>query len=204
MGSPWIAAKVAGIVVSLAAAAPVTLTHAAEPGAAIATRALNADLLAHDSATEVLRRWCASRRLADPPLIKAVRETSAEKPADRQTRALLQVRANEPVRYRRVRLVCGSHTLSKADNWYVPDRLTPDMNRQLDQTETPFGFVVKPLGYHRIRLVATILLDRYGQAKAGQGVLQHKALLVTPEGLPFSFVVETYTSDIATINPAGR
>ena len=39
--------------------------------------------------------------------------------------------------------------LSVADNWYVPSRLTPDMNRLLDDTQTPFGKVVLPLKPHR-------------------------------------------------------
>jgi hypothetical protein len=204
MASSLIIAKVAGIAAFLACAATVTHSHSAGLGAIVAARALNADLLAHESATEVLGRWCASRRLADPPIIRAVREIGVDKPADVQVRALLQLGAHESVRYRRVRLVCGAHILSNADNWYVPDRLTSDMNRQLDQTETPFGVVVKPLGYHRVRLAAIFLLGPDGRPKTGQGVLRHKALLVTSAGLPFSFVAETYTSDTAIITPPGR
>ena len=33
---------------------------------------------------------------------------------------------DEPVAYRHVRLRCGDHVLSEADNWYVPSRLTPE------------------------------------------------------------------------------
>jgi hypothetical protein len=29
----------------------------------------------------------------------------------------------------------------EADNWYVPSRLTPDINKTLDMTDTPFGIV---------------------------------------------------------------
>ena len=204
MGARLMSAKVAWMVVFLASATAVSPSHCAEPDVSVATRALNADLLAHDSATEVLGRWCASHRLADPPVIRAERDMGVDKPADGEIRALLRLRANEPVRYRRVRLVCGSHILSNADNWYVPDRLTQDMNRQLDQSDTPFGLVVKPLGYHRVRLAATVLLGRDGQPRGEQGVLQHRALLVSATGLPFSLVAETYTSDAVILSPPDR
>ena len=202
MGAPLMSAKVAWMVVCLASAAVASASHGAERDASAQMRALNADLLAHDSATEVLGGWCASRRLADPPAIRVERDMGVDKPADGQIRALLRLRANEPVRYRRVRLVCGSHVLSNADNWYVPDRLTPDMNRRLEQSDTPFGLVVKPLGYHRVRLTATLLLDHDGQPKGGQSVLRHKALLVTAAGSPFSLVVETYTRAVLDQGPA--
>ena len=204
MGSSSIAAKVVGIAAFLAFVAGVTHSHSARTDTSAAVRALDADLRAHDSATEVLGRWCASRRLADPPVIRAMRDEAVDKPAGRQIRALLKLGLNEPVRYRRVRLVCGSHALSNADNWYVPDRLTPDMNRQLDQTDIPFGLVVKPLGYHRVRLASTLLLNRDGTSRAGQGVLRHEALLVEASGLPFSLVVETYTPDVVTLSPPDR
>ena len=204
MGWPLIAAKVAGITVFLSLATAATHSHCAEPGAVVATRALNADLLAHDSATEVLGRLCAMRHLADPPTIRAVRDTRVDKPADSHVRALLQLRPDEPVRYRRVRLVCGSHVLSNADNWYVPDRLTADMNRKLDQTDTPFGLVVRPLGYHRVRMAARVLLNGDGQPRAGQDILRHEALLIAASGRPLSFVAETYTSDAALVMPPGR
>jgi len=43
------------------------------------------------------------------------------------------------VKYRRVQPSCGDHILSEADNWYVPRRLTPEMNRLLETTDVPFG-----------------------------------------------------------------
>ena len=36
-----------------------------------------------------------------------------------------------------MRLKCGDHVLSEADNWYVKARLTPDMNHMLETTDTP-------------------------------------------------------------------
>ena len=59
------------------------------------------------------------------------------------------------------------------------------MNRALDTTDTPFGTVVKPLEFHRQRLSAVVLDGR-------RAILRHEALLETPDGTPFSLVVETY------------
>jgi hypothetical protein len=88
-------------------------------------QSLNADLLSHDSATLPLDRWCAAHHLADPATITAERVRDVEKPATAAQRDLLHVGPAEPLGYRRVRLHCGAHVLSEADNWYVPSRLTP-------------------------------------------------------------------------------
>jgi hypothetical protein len=83
---------------------------------------LNAELLSHDSATLTLDHWCADHRLASPARIVAERVDGAyQAPMDEQ-RQLLGVSATEPIRYRRVRLICGGRVLSEADNWYVPAR----------------------------------------------------------------------------------
>ena len=50
---------------------------------------LNADLLAHDSATLTIERWCAAHRLADPPRILAERVSDVVKPASPEVRAAL-------------------------------------------------------------------------------------------------------------------
>src|SRR6185312_11314138 len=101
------------------------------------------DLLGGSSATEVLTHWCGVLHFADPPQIHA-ESASPASGADASIRALLKVDAKEPVRHRHVRLTCGGHVLSEADNWYLPERLTLSMNRVLDETDTPFGGVVRP------------------------------------------------------------
>jgi chorismate-pyruvate lyase len=94
------------------------------------------------------------------------------------------------VAYRRVRLGCGADILSEADNWYLPDRLTPDMNRKLDQTDTPFGLAVRPLNFSRRTLAAKHSPDV-------EHVLEIRAVLVSASGAPFSYVVEDYTRNLA-------
>jgi len=121
---------------------------------------LNADLLAHDSATLTIERWCAEHRLADPARIVAERVSDAIKPASAEVRTALDVKPDEPLGYRRVRLKCGDHVLSEADNWYVPARLTPEMNHVLETTDTPFGKAVAALHFRRYTLSADLLWRR--------------------------------------------
>ena len=106
-------------------------------------QSLNADLLSHDSATLTLDRWCETHHLQSPAKIVAERDRSIDKPATDEQRKILQVSASEPIRYRRVRLACGAHVLSEADNWYVPSRLTAEMNKQLDTSDIAFGRAVQ-------------------------------------------------------------
>jgi chorismate-pyruvate lyase len=118
---------------------------------------LNSDLLSHDSATLTLDRWCAAHRLSDPPTITAERVHDVDKPATAAQRELLQVSATEPLGYRRVRLHCGAHVLSEADNWYVPSRLTVPMNEALNTTDIAFGRAVQALQFRRRTLSAALL-----------------------------------------------
>ncbi|MDB5740294.1 MAG: hypothetical protein JWP16_1334 [Alphaproteobacteria bacterium] len=151
---------------------------------------LKADLLSSNSATVVLGQWCAAAHLAASPAIHALRDHS-EVPATAEIRALLKAGAAEPIRYRRVKLVCGDHVLSEADNWYVPARLTPQMNTALDTSDTPFGAAVKALDFHRTTLDAAAVNDAHT-------ILRVRALLLTPDETPFSLVVENYTSELTS------
>ncbi|MFC3096938.1 hypothetical protein [Alteraurantiacibacter palmitatis] len=150
-----------------------------------------AALAAQDSATAALGQWCAARGLADPPTIRAVL-TGGSRPASPAIRAALGVSPDEAVAYRQVALVCGDTVLSRAENWYVPARLTADMNRTLEHTTTPFGAVVAPLGFRRER--GTAQRGRAPDCPAGT-VLSHSAVLRLPDGRAISAVVECYTAE---------
>jgi hypothetical protein len=172
---------------------------------------LNADLLSHDSATLTLERWCDVHRLASSPRIVAARVPDVDKPPTPEQRQELGISAGDPVRYRRVRLMCGALVLSEADNWYVPGRLTPEMNKLLDTTDTPFGVVVRALHFQRHTLSATLLWlplpagwemnaanarDVGADAPMPSKLLEHRAVLTLPDGTPFSEVIETYTDNV--------
>lgn len=159
-----------------------------------------ATLAAQDSATQGLRTWCAARRIADPPQIRAIQDRVERAPVTDAVRAALGVGPDEPLGYRHVRLACGETVLSVAQNWYVPARLTPAMNATLETTQAPFGTVVAPLRFRRERLAT-----RRGAATEcpGDTVLSHKAVLRLADGRAISLVVECYTP--ATLHrPAAR
>jgi chorismate-pyruvate lyase len=174
-------------------------------------QSLNADLLSHDSATLTLDRWCGTHHLAEPAKIVAERVRDVEKAATDEQRQLLGVSASEPLRYRRVRLKCGARVLSEADNWYVPARLTPEMNQALETSDIAFGRAVQALQFRRRTLSAELLwsplpagwemtpptgMKTGRELEVPPHVIQHKAVLTLPDGTPFSEVVETYTSDV--------
>ena len=168
-------------------------------------QALNAELLSHDSATAVLQALCDRRA----PGVKITARLASDPPDPDDTaaaRADLGVGPDEPVRYRRVDLACGDEVLSNAENWYLPSRLTPEMNRALDETRTPFGVVVGPLKFRRHNLSTEFLFEPLPSGWEREPpatydslpsppphVLRHRATLATPDGRPFSLVVESYT-----------
>ena len=182
-------------------------------------RTLDTDLLSHDSATLTLERWCAAHDLASPALVVADRVRDAESPPNHATRALLGVSGTEPVRYRRVHLRCGAVVLSEAENWYVPQRLTPAMNAALEGSDASFGHVVAPLGFRRHTIdTETLWLplpEDWHEAAPDPAaapaetmpvpplVLRHRAVLRLADGTPFSVVVESYTDGVLAF-PPGR
>ena len=172
---------------------------------------LNSDLLSNDSATLTLDRWCEAHRMATPAKVVAERVHGDEKAATDEVRQLLGVGATDPVRYRHVRLHCGGHVLSEADNWYVPARLTVEMNQVLDTTDTAFGRAVQALHFHRRTLSAKLLWEPLppgweispslpkvprGPLRVPAETIQHRAVLSLPDGTPISVVVETYTNEV--------
>ena len=171
---------------------------------------LNADLLSHDSATGVLQGWC-DRHGPPGTRMAVILRPEVSKPADEAVRRDLKAGPNDQIIYRRVDLTCGDQVLSVADNWYLPGHLTPEMNRQLAETTTPFGVVVRPLDFRRRTLLAELLYQslptgwedaaparRWGRRDLSvpADLFWHRATLSTPDGAAFSLVVETYRSAI--------
>jgi len=128
---------------ALAATLALACCATPQPGAQHSLMpAFAATRAAQDSATAALGQWCAARALATPATIRAISVPGMPRAASATVRARLGVDAQEPLAYRHVRLACGARVLSDAQNWYVPARLTPEMNRLLESTDTPFGTVV--------------------------------------------------------------
>jgi len=170
---------------------------------------LNSDLLSQDSATAVLQALC-NRRDPEAPLIQARQvQVPDDLAAANAARRQLGAAANEPVKRRRVELKCGEVVLSRADNWYLPSRLTAQMNIDLESTERPFGVVVRPLAFQRRTLSSRLLFNPLPPGweaadPAGfdapitipANVLQHRAYLQTPDGRPFALLIETYSDRV--------
>lgn len=169
---------------------------AGAPDDAALLHGFNAELLSRPSATLTLERWCATHAVAPGcSAVVARRAPGVERAAGPEHRRLLAVEPDELVRHRRVRLSCGGRVLSEADNWYVPARLTPAMNRALEGWDAAFGRVVAALEFDRRTLSVRLLRPAVPSAPAG-AVLEHRAVLTLPDGTPFSTVVETYTAAV--------
>lgn len=171
---------------------------------------LNADLLSSNSATETLHEWCANHHMAVDATIHAHLLRDVQKPISDAERARLAIGAREPVIYRRVELTCGDHILSRADNWYVPGRLTPAIDKALETTDIPFGRAIRDLHPNRQTFGVAILwhplpegwemepppADHPGTELIIPSLLFEHRALVYAGGTPVSEVVESYTSDI--------
>ena len=174
-------------------------------------QSLNGEILAASSATRTLEAWCGEHRMAEDPRIVARRVSGVRREPTAEQLQRLGVHDASEVQYRRVELRCGEHVLSEADNWYVPARLTPEMNALLTTTEIPFGKVVQALQPYRRTIAVTMLwtplprgweLQRRPRSRSWRmlvipkEVFQHRAVLYTSDHRPFSEVVETYQSEL--------
>jgi hypothetical protein len=163
-----------------------------------------------------LDKWCEDHKLGSETKIRARLVRDSGKPITAEQRRQLQIDENEPVKFRHVEHTCGSRILSEADNWYVPSRLTAEMNRLLETTDTPFGRVVADLKPFRQTFAAEVLwkplddgwerhpptADHPQQALAiPPKLFEHRALLFTPDLKPISEVDETYTGENLAFAP---
>ncbi len=198
---------------------PDTFTTRIEALALMQT--LNAQLLASRSSTATLEAWCGEHQLAAPARIVADAVPGGTPTPSAEQLDRLEVATAGDVKYRHVRLRCGTRVLSEADNWYVPARLTADMNHALETSDAPFGRVVAPLQPYRRTFSMTLLWSplpagwERGAAAASDGagsaldipaaLFEHRAVLYTRENRPFSEVREVYQRDaLAFPVPAGR
>jgi ketosteroid isomerase-like protein len=159
------------------------------------TQMLSAEILGTQSATTTLERWCRDHHLADTARLVARAVGGAHRAPSREQLHRLEVGGEQDVAYRRVRLQCGARVLSEADNWYVPARLTAEMNRSLETSDTPFGRVVAPLQPYR-RTFAVKVLWSDSTRPIPETLFEHHAVLYTREDKPFSEVAEVYRRDL--------
>lgn len=151
---------------------------------------LQRDLAGRASATSVLQDYC-SRRNPQSPRIHAVLLPTAGAIAPADLRVLLQTTESEPIVVRHVSLRCGETELSNAWNWYLPARLTKDMNDRLATTDVPFGRSVAALRFTRIPLSSITQGLPSGTILRNRAVLRRGA-----DALSFSYVEENYRDTI--------
>jgi chorismate-pyruvate lyase len=210
------------------AAAPVRAQRAPEWPDALLTRTqalalvqgLNAEILASRSATATLEKWCRDHALAPEPRVAAEVVEGEPRAPTAEQRQRLQADSGEVVRYRRVRLRCGGHVLSEAENWYLPGRLTAEMNRALETSDTPFGRVVAPLEPYRRTFEARLLWSPLpeGWERASESappcrssgplaipgeLFEHRALVLGRDGRPIAEVHEVYQGGLLAFSPPG-
>jgi chorismate-pyruvate lyase len=192
-------------------------TYVARLQALALLQTLNAEILASRSATLTLEGWCRDHRLADEPAIVADLVKGMAKVPTTEQRQRLEVSPREEVKYRRVQLRCGNRVLAEADNWYVPSRLTAEMNRLIETTDTPFGRAVRPLEPYRqtfeVKLLWSPLPDGWersssvpsspssGALTIPDSLFEHRAVLYTHEHKPFSEVDEVYERQLLAFPP---
>jgi hypothetical protein len=149
-------------------------------------------LAASPTATVALETWCQSR-FGVTERVRATKVLASSNEPTARIRGALELGRDERLAYRRVRLSCAGRELSLAYNWYVPARLTPEMIRQLAETDIPFGRIAEPLGFKR----EPIAKPWSGPELCPAGtVLSNRALLRLPDGKPLAMVVECYTKDV--------
>jgi chorismate-pyruvate lyase len=210
------------------AAGPVRAQPAAAWPDALLTRTqalalvqgLNAEILASRSATATLEKWCADHALATEPRVVAEVAAGEPRAADAEQRRRLRADSGEVVRYRRVRLRCGDHVLSEAENWYLPGRLTPEMNHALETSDTPFGRVIAPLEPFRRTFAARLLwsplpegwersahavppCQSSGPLAIPAALFEHRALVLGRDNRPIAEVHEVYQDDLLAFAPPG-
>jgi hypothetical protein len=97
---------------------------------------LNGEILASRSATLSLEKWCRDHGLAGAGDAKVIARLSGNEPkqSTAEQRHRLGISPEAAVKHRHVQLFCGEQSLSEADNWYVPNRMTAEMNRVLETT----------------------------------------------------------------------
>ena len=202
------------VLLGVAQAAPWRDTPVARLEALALMQTLNGEILASPSATVTLERWCRTHELAEPAQLIAHPIAASTADAGAAVRDHLQVSGAEPVRNRRVELRCGEHLLAIADNWYVPSRLTPAMNRLLESTQLPFGKVVQALAPQRQTLAVTLLWSPLaegwersthgtvasaataGPLKVPAALFAHQAIVFSGRHQPIAEVYEVYQRDI--------
>lgn len=154
----------------------VTLSEGAET--------LLAFILRHPTASAALEAWCAARmpgQLHAAVIEDRVLPSGGDAPLK-----------GAPLRYRRVALSWGGTVVSRAENWYLPDRLPSGVAARLLTTQTPFGVLLECHGPER-RLLSADVTD------AADHILDVRAALALPGRGDVAVVRELYAPALLSL-----
>jgi hypothetical protein len=155
--------------------------------------ALNTRLIAGATATDTLLAWCEEHGLSEGPITVAMHQQFAPAVVPDDVLSALEFDPGDTIHYRRVRLMRGALPLAAAENWFVPQRLTADMNQALTETNVPFGRVIAPLQPLRRTLAA----DLQPHAEI---ILEQSAVILSKAGTALAFVKEGYFADLVALS----
>ncbi len=99
------------------------------------------------SATEALESWCRRHWHVQASLTTLVKAVAAPAASEHDLPSAL-TGGSQP-HYRRADLLYNGHVVSEAEMWYLAEALSPAMQAQLHQADTPFGRVIETLGAQR-------------------------------------------------------
>lgn len=157
---------------------------------------LSARLIEGSTATGTLHAWCEEHRLSQGPItvVRLHHAHAPEPPEDVLVK--LETRPGETVWYRRVQLVRGSLVLSDAENWFIPQRLSPEAADILAATDIPFAVAIAPLKPFRCTLSVSFPVPT--QADFSKSVLEHEAVVLGEDGAPLAAAREKYRAELVS------
>ncbi|WP_165820344.1 hypothetical protein [Microvirga sp. KLBC 81] len=171
---------------------------------------LSTRLIAGATATETLLAWCDEHGLSQGPISVECRQRQVLSAVPDDVRAALAPAADDTVHFRQVRIMRGPLSLARAENWFVPQRLTAHMTEALLTTDVPFGTVVAPLRPSRRTLTACVrpltadpsedppLLGASARQSQPAVILEHKTVLLSGTGTALALVTERFFSNLVS------
>jgi hypothetical protein len=157
-------------------------------------RELSEHLLNASTVTEGLRAWCAARSLGTGPITAVKHAPNRGRHPDDDMLDELRAEQNERIAHRWVQLVRGQLVLADTDNWFVADRLPPEVRDLLEATDIPFDAAIGP--FRPARRTLFVGFAEWTDPAPSMTVLEHKAVVLDRDGWPLSVISERYRASL--------
>ncbi|NIX77022.1 hypothetical protein [Microvirga terricola] len=163
-------------------------------------RELSERIVQAKTATASLLDWCEEHGLSDGPIIARRLQDDRTLSARDLSLPALGAMSEELIRHRRVELARGDLPLVTADNWFLPSRLSAQMNEALDGTDLPFGAVIAPLDPARRNFAIHFNDPGDGEAWGPDTILEHQAVVIDGKGRPLAVVRERFQAALISFS----